>query len=116
MSDIRFIANSALDSRNESNEEAFRLELSARGMSFERQKRIEVRYKHHTIPGQKVDLIVGSTVLIELKTVPRLRRIHKTQVVSYLRTTGLRVGLLMNFNSEWFKAGIRRVIYTPGPR
>ena len=97
-------------------EEAFCLELSLRGMSFERQKRIEVRYKQQSIPGQKVDLVVEGTVLIELKSVPRLRRIHKAQVISYLKTTGLRVGLLMNLNSEWFKTGIRRVVYTPGPR
>ncbi len=63
-------------------EEAFCLELSSRGMSFERQKRIEVRYKQQSIPGQKVDLIVEGTVLIELKSVPRLRRIHKAQVIS----------------------------------
>ena len=97
-------------------EEAFCLELSSRGMRFERQKRIEVRYKQQSIPGQKVDLIVEGTVLIELKSVPRLRRIHKAQVISYLKTTGLRVGLVMNFNSEWFKTGLRRVVYTPGSR
>ena len=52
-----------------------------------------VKYREWEIPGQKLDLIVGGVVLIELKAVPRLRRIHRDQVISYLKTTGLRVGL-----------------------
>ena len=59
---------------------------------------IDVLYKSWMIPGQKIDLIVESIVLIELKAVPRLRTIHQQQVISYLKTTDLRLGLLMNFN------------------
>jgi GxxExxY protein len=93
-------------------EEAYSLELAARNLVFERQKRIEVCYKGHSIPGQKIDLIVEGLVLLELKAVPKLRRIHKAQVVSYLKTTGLRVGFVINFNTEWFKTGVKRVVYT----
>jgi GxxExxY protein len=91
-------------------EEAYCLELNERGLSFERQKRISVPYKRWTIPGQTIDLIVEGTVLIELKALPRLRGIHRAQVISYLKATGLQIGLVMNFNSELFKAGVKRVI------
>jgi GxxExxY protein len=91
-------------------EEAFCLELDVRGMSFERQKPISVRYKQWMIPGQKLDLIVERAVIVELKAVPKLRRIHQAQILSYLRATRLRVGLLMNFSSELFRNGVKRVI------
>jgi GxxExxY protein len=47
---------------------------------------------------------------VELKAVPKLRRIHQAQILSYLRATRIRVGLLMNFSSELFKNGVKRVI------
>jgi GxxExxY protein len=69
-----------------------------------------VKYKQWDIPGQKVDLIIAGLVLVELKAVPRLRAVHREQVRSYLRTTGLRIGLLMNFSQALFKHGIKRVL------
>ena len=89
---------------------AFRLELDSRQLRFECEKPILVRYKDWTIPGQKVDLIVEDVVLVEIKVVPRLRPIHRVQVISYLKTTGLRVGLLMNFNAVVLKQGLQRVV------
>jgi GxxExxY protein len=74
-------------------EAAFRLELTARGMTFESEKKISVKYRSWEIPGQKIDLIVGERVLVELKAVPRLRPVHREQVRSYLRTTGLSMGV-----------------------
>jgi GxxExxY protein len=91
-------------------ERAFCLELDSRGIKFECQKPVEVRYKQWTIPGQRIDLIVDGVVLVEIKTVNKLKKLHESQVVSYLRTTELRVGLLMNFNSVLFKHGLRRVV------
>jgi GxxExxY protein len=91
-------------------ERAYCLELESRQIKFESEKRIDVRYKTWQIPGQKVDLIVESIVLIEIKAVPRLRPIHRAQVLSYLRTTGLRVGLLINFNAIALKDGFQRII------
>jgi GxxExxY protein len=88
---------------------AFTLELGSRGLRFETQKPIVVRYKEWEIPGQKVDLIVASVVLIELKVVPRLKPVHRHQVQSYLRTTDLKIGLLMNFRTSLLKDGLRRV-------
>ena len=89
---------------------AFRLELDARAIPFESEKVVEVKYKHWTLPGQKIDLIVAGVVLVELKAVPRLRTVHREQVRSYLRATGVRVGLLMNFNQPLFKTGLKRVL------
>ena len=93
-------------------ERAFCLELDLRNLKFECEKKIEVKYKEWRIPGQKVDLIVEGLVLVELKSVPRIRPVHRQQVMSYLKTLDLEVGLLMNFNNALFKNGIRRVIHT----
>jgi GxxExxY protein len=89
---------------------AYCLELDSRGLRFECEKEVLVKYRHWMIPGHQVDLIVEGLVLIELKAVSKLRKLHERQVVSYLKATGLRLGLLMNFNTEVLKQGIRRII------
>ena len=89
---------------------AFRLELDSRGVPFECEKPIMVRYKSWEIPGQKIDLIVAGVVLVEIKSVPKLRKIHHAQLLSYMRTMDIRLGLLMNFNSRLFKDGVKRVV------
>ena len=100
--------------------EAFRLELDGRSLPFENEKPIVVRYREWLIPGQKIDLIVAGRVLVELKAVPRLRAMHRYQVQSYLKTTSLPIGLLLNFNAPLMKLGIHRVLPPPtspvGPR
>ena len=94
---------------------AFRLELDSREIAYESDKAILVKYREWCIPGQRIDLIVRGTVLVELKVVPRLRSLHRYQVQSYLRTMNLNIGLLMNFNAALLKDGLWRV--TPvGPR
>jgi GxxExxY protein len=70
---------------------AFRLELDSRNLCYECEKPILVRYKEWEIPGQKIDLVVEDLVLVEIKAVPRLRPVHRAQVISYLKTTGLRL-------------------------
>ena len=94
-------------------ERAFCLELGARGIQYECEKKIQVKYKQWKIPGQKVDLVVGDAVLVELKAVPCLKKVHRRQVLSYLKTMDLRIGLLMNFNATFFKTNIKRVIWSP---
>lgn len=89
---------------------AFRLELDSRGVAFESEKPIAVRYRTWEIPGQQVDLVVAGVLLVEIKAVPRLRSLHQAQVLSYLKTMDLRLGLLMNFGGRLFKEGVRRVI------
>jgi len=98
---------------------AVRLELDSRGIPFESEKAILVKYRQWSIPGQKIDLIVQGVVLVELKAVPRLRAFHRYQVQSYLRTTGLPIGLLLNFNAPLLKHGLERVmppLQPVGPR
>ena len=77
---------------------------------FECEKKILVRYRDWLIPGQTVDLIVADTVLIEIKSVPRVRPRHRKQVLSYLRSTDVRIALLMNFNAPMLKAGLERFV------
>jgi GxxExxY protein len=90
-------------------ERALCLELGEAGIKYECEKRILVRYKRWDLPGHKLDLIVGGCVVVELKAVPRLADVHKRQVVSYLKATGLRLGYVINFNVDVLKEGIRRV-------
>jgi GxxExxY protein len=89
---------------------AFRLELESRGLPFESEKCILVKYRGWSIPGEQIDLIVAGVVLVELKAVPRLRKLHQYQVRSYLRTTGLPVGLLLNFNAPLLAKGMQRIL------
>lgn len=91
-------------------ERAFQLELELRGLKFECEKPIDVSYKGWKIPGQRIDLIVEQIVSIELKSVPRLKPLHERQLVSYLRSAGLKVGFLMNFNTTILKNGLKRVV------
>lgn len=91
-------------------ERAYRLELDSRGMQFESETTLEVKYRSWRIPGQRIDLIIEGVVLVEIKAVPRLKQLHEMQVLSYLKTTGLRVGLLMNFNSTLLKRGLKRIV------
>jgi len=92
-------------------ERAFALELETRGLSFESEKPIDVTYKQWKIAGQRLDLVVEGIVIVELKVVPKVKPLHRRQVVSYLRTTGVKVGLIMNFNTTILKNGLERVVY-----
>jgi GxxExxY protein len=86
------------------------IELEERGMCFKAERRIDVTYKGRPITGQKLDLVVESCVVVEVKAVSQLEEIHGAQLVAYLRATGLRAGLLMNFNKPVLKAGLRRIV------
>ena len=86
------------------------LELSASGIPFETEKMFVVKYHERPIATHRVDLIVGGQVILELKAVAALEEIHGAQVMSYLRATGLRAGLLMNFGGVTLKAGLRRIV------
>jgi GxxExxY protein len=90
--------------------DALCFELHARGIAFEREKAITVRYKDLVIPGQRIDLVVAGCVVVELKAASRIDEAVETKLISYLRTTGLRLGLVMNFNAPTLKAGLKRVV------
>lgn len=86
------------------------VELRERGLSFANEKSIKVMYKGRVLHDAHIDLIVESKVVVEVKAVSQLEEIHASQLVSYLRATGLRAGLLANFNAVVMKAGIRRIV------
>ena len=69
---------------------AIYLELEAAGLSYESERSVCVKYRDVHISGQRVDLIVESAIIVELKSVIRLDEVHLAQLMSYLRTTGLR--------------------------
>ena len=83
-------------------------ELALRGMVAHRQKPVTVRYKNLEISGQRIDLLVEPGVIVELKAVDELLAIHEAQLLSYLKSTGLRLGLLINFHAKVLKHGIKR--------
>ena len=86
-------------------------DLRKRGLRVESQVPISVRYDGETLEvGYRADLFVEGVVLVELKSVETVLPIHKAQLLSYLRLSGKEVGLLINFNVEHLKEGIKRVI------
>jgi GxxExxY protein len=91
-------------------EDALCYEFTLRSVPFERQKAVSVFYKDFQIEGQRLDLLVGGLVVAEIKAVDAIHPIHQAQVMSYLKATGLRLGLIINFNVPHLKEGIRRVV------
>ncbi len=93
-------------------EECLCHELSNRGISFERQKPLPVTYKGVRLDcGYKMDILAEGSVVVELKAVEALLPLHEAQLMTYLRLSGKRVGLLINFNTVVLKDGIvRRII------
>ena len=86
-------------------------ELPDRGLSVERQKALPVKYRGVNVDcGYRIDLLVEGKVVIELKAVQRLEAIHQAQLLSYLKLSGCKVGLLINFNVKVLKDGIRRLV------
>lgn len=86
------------------------IELRLRGIPFHFKRAVQVAYKGELLHGQELDLVVDDKVVVEIKAVAQLEEIHGKQVVSYLRATGLRAGLLINFNAAVLKAGLRRIV------
>jgi GxxExxY protein len=91
-------------------EEVLAFEFGLRGIPFERQKPVAVQYKGHPVGEGYLDFLVAGCLVVELKAVEALAPVHKAQVISYLRTTGLQLGLLINFHSSKLSDGVRRVI------
>src|SRR5437762_4392431 len=81
-------------------EAAMCIELNQHGIVFDRQAVFPIEYKGITISEHRVDLIVENAVVVELKSVDRFDPVFEAQVLTYLRCTGLRVGLLINFNGR----------------
>ena len=93
-------------------EECLCHELGLRDLKFERQVALPLQYKGISVSvGYRADLIVEGAILLELKAVERLLPVHEAQLLTYLRLSGMHVGLLLNFNTSVMKHGIvRRVL------
>lgn len=86
-------------------------ELKKRGLAVERQKPVPVKYDSITFDeGFRADLIVEKKIIIELKSVEAIAPVHKKQLLTYLKLTGTKLGLLINFNEALIKNGITRVV------
>lgn len=86
-------------------------ELELRGILFERQKPLPLNYKGQSVECRyRLDLVVGGLVIVEIKAVESFLPIHEAQLLTYPRLTGLRVGLLLNFNVPVLTQGIRRIV------
>ena len=92
-------------------EQCFARELELRGIVARRQIWLPIRYEGVELQaGYRLDLVVEGMVIVEVKAVETLSRLHQAQLLSYLRLSGLHVGLLMNFNVELFKDGLKRLV------
>ncbi len=90
-------------------EEALSREFELRGIPFKRQVSIDVIYKDRVIQGQRIDLLVFDQVIVEIKSVRELPEVATAQILSYLRATGLKRGLLINFGEARLANGIKRI-------
>jgi GxxExxY protein len=91
-------------------EEALSVEFRLRSIPFERQKVIAVGYKEVSVGEGRLDFLIDRQLIVELKAIEALAPIHKAQVISYLKVTRLRLGLLINFNVPVLKNGLQRII------
>nr|WP_315157073.1 GxxExxY protein [uncultured Flavobacterium sp.] len=86
-------------------------ELLKAGLAIERQKALPVIYDDIKLDaGYKIDILVNSQIILELKSVDELAPIHQAQLMTYLKLSGLKLGLLLNFNVKDMKKGIKRII------
>lgn len=91
---------------------ALEVELELRGIGYQSEEPASLEYKGRPIGEGRLDLLVDGQVVVELKAVDKLASIHQAQVMSYLKATKLQVGLLINFNVEVLRDGIRRIVLT----
>jgi GxxExxY protein len=86
-------------------------ELIQDGFKVDQQKPLPIEYKGvHLDGGYRLDMVINDTVIVEFKSVDTFAPIHEAQLLSYLRLSGLKVGLLINFNVKFLKNGFRRIV------
>ncbi|VGO23004.1 GxxExxY protein [Pontiella sulfatireligans] len=92
-------------------EKSLAIELEKRGVPFKRQVELKLSYKGVSLDEDfRLDLIVGDKVVVELKVVKELAPIHEAQLLTYMKLTNCKVGLLLNFNVSTLKQGIKRLV------
>lgn len=93
-------------------EQCLAFELNRRGLQVERQKQLPLIYQGMKMDaGYRLDLLVESTVIVEVKAVERFEPIHEAQLLSYLKLSGLNLCFLINFNTRLIKDGLRRLVH-----
>lgn len=90
-------------------EEALAYEFELREIKFQRQVELDVMYKGKVIKGQRLDLLVENQVVVEIKSLSKLPEVATAQVLSYLKATGLKRGLILNFGASKLIDGIKRI-------
>lgn len=90
-------------------EEALCYELGLQGIKYERQLPVDVVYKGHAIKGRVIDLVVEKEIVVELKAVSKIPDVVVAQIISYLKASGLRRGLVINFGERRLIDGVKRV-------
>lgn len=92
-------------------EEVLTYELENLGLQVERQKVVDIEWDGIKLgKGFVADMVVNSKVIVELKSVEKVQPVHQKQLQTYLRLTGIKLGLLINFNERFIKDGIQRVV------
>jgi GxxExxY protein len=92
-------------------EECLCRELDLRNIPYERQKELPIEYKGIKLNcGYRLDVIVANNLILELKACESLQPIHEAQLLTYLKLTGIKVGLIINFNVPILKEGIKRMV------
>jgi GxxExxY protein len=91
-------------------ESALCVELGLAGLQFQRQVPVSISYKSQVIGDLRLDLVIENLVVAEIKSVERMEPLFEAQVLTYLKVSGKKVGLLINFNSRLLKTGIQRFI------
>lgn len=89
---------------------ALEVEFGLRSIPFAREVIVPVLYKGCVIGERRLDFIVGGKLVVELKAIEQLAPVHKAQVLTYLKITNLKLGILINFNVELLKDGVKRII------
>lgn len=86
-------------------------ELGLQGMSFERQRPLPVEYKGIRLDcGYRMDIVVNNRVVLELKCTEKISAVHEAQLLTYLRLSSIRTGLIINFYADFLKHGIKRLV------
>jgi len=92
-------------------EECLCLELKLNGLQYQRQVALPVVYKSIRLDcGYRMDIVVERNLVLELKTVERLLPVHEAQLLTYLKLSGLKTGLLLNFHTDVLRRGIKRMV------
>jgi GxxExxY protein len=93
-------------------EECLCYELGLRKLKFERQVKLPIIYKEVKLDcGYRMDILIENSVIVELKAIEQITSVHEAQLLTYLRLSGLKIGLIINFNVPVLKQGIvRRVL------